>query len=182
MAYGGELHFSVYQPTRVVYRDGAVRELAIECQRLGIERAMVVTDRVMRERTDVLARVEEALGPRLGGVFDGVIPDTGVEIVDEGARLAGELGCDGLVSVGGGSAIDTAKGMAIVMTEGGSIRDHQGAGRLARRQTAHVAVPTTAGSGSEVSRYIVVKDQRAHEKLHFIEDRIIPTPRSSIRR
>ncbi len=174
MAYGGELHFSVYQPTRVVYRDGAVREVAIECQRLGIERAMVVTDRVMRERTDVLARVEEALGPRLGGVFDGVIPDTGVEIVDEGARLAGELGCDGLVSVGGGSAIDTAKGMAIVMTEGGSIRDHQGAGRLARRQTAHVAVPTTAGSGSEVSRYIVVKDQRAHEKLHFIEDRIIP--------
>ena len=174
MAYGGDLNFSVYQPTRVVFGDGTVSELALECKRLGIERAMIVTDRVMRERTDVVARVEKALGARLGGVYDGVIPDTGVEVIDDGARLAKERGCDGLVSVGGGSAIDTAKGMAIVMTEGGSIRDHQGASRLSRRQTPHIAVPTTAGTGSEVSLYIVVKDARAHEKMHFMDDRIIP--------
>jgi len=174
MAYGADLNFSVYQPTRVVFGDGTVSELGLECKRLGIERAMIVTDRVMRERTDVVARVEKALGPRLGGVYDGVIPDTGVEVIDDGARLAKERGCDGLVSVGGGSAIDTAKGMAIVMTEGGSIRDHQGASRLSRRQTPHIAVPTTAGTGSEVSLYIVVKDARAHEKMHFMDDRIIP--------
>ncbi len=174
MAYGADLNFSVYQPTRVVFGDGTVAELALECKRLGIERAMVVTDRVMRERTDVVARVEKALGTRLGAIYDGVIPDTGVDIIDEGARLGKERGCDGLVSVGGGSAIDTAKGMAIVMTEGGSIRDHQGASRLSRRQTPHVAVPTTAGTGSEVSLYIVVKDHRAHEKMHFMDDRIIP--------
>ena len=174
MTYGADLTFSVHQPTRVVFGDGKIGELSRECERLGIARAMVVTDRVMRERTDVVARVEKALGARLGGVYDGVIPDTGVEIVDDGARLAGERGCDGLVSVGGGSAIDTAKGMAIVMTEGGSIRDHQGSGRLCRRQTPHIAVPTTAGTGSEVSLYIVVKDRRAHEKLHFMDDRIIP--------
>jgi len=174
MAYGADLNFSVYQPTRVVFGDGTVSELGLECKRLGIERAIIVTDRVMRERTDVVARVEKALGPRLGGVYDGVIPDTGVEVIDDGARLAKERGCDGLVSVGGGSAIDTAKGMAIVMTEGGSIRDHQGASRLSRRQTPHIAVPTTAGTGSEVSLYIVVKDARAHEKMHFMDDRIIP--------
>jgi alcohol dehydrogenase len=174
VAYGADLNFSVYQPTRVVFGDGTVGELALECKRLGIERAMVVTDRVMRERTDVVARVEKALGARLGVIYDGVVPDTGVEVIDDGARLAKEHGCDGLVSVGGGSAIDTAKGMAIVMTEGGSIRDHQGASRLSRRQTPHIAVPTTAGTGSEVSLYIVVKDHRAHEKMHFMDDRIIP--------
>ena len=174
MAYGADLNFSVYQPTRVVFGDGTVGELGLECKRLGIERAMVVTDRVLRERTDVVARVEKALGARLGGIYDGVIPDTGVEVIDDGARLAKERGCDGLVSVGGGSAIDTAKGMAIVMTEGGSIRDHQGTSRLTRRQTPHIAVPTTAGTGSEVSLYIVVKDRRAHEKMHFMDDRIIP--------
>jgi alcohol dehydrogenase len=174
VAYGADLNFSVYQPTRVVFGDGTVGELALECKRLGIERAMVVTDRVMRERTDVVARVEKALGARLGAIYDGVVPDTGVEVIDDGARLAKEHGCDGLVSVGGGSAIDTAKGMAIVMTEGGSIRDHQGASRLSRRQTPHIAVPTTAGTGSEVSLYIVVKDHRAHEKMHFMDDRIIP--------
>ncbi|MCU1281332.1 MAG: L-threonine dehydrogenase [bacterium] len=174
MAYAADLNFSIYQPTRVVFGDGTVGELALECKRLGIERAMIVTDRVMRERTDVVARVEKALGARLGAIYDGVIPDTGVECIDEGARQAKEHGCDGLVSVGGGSAIDTAKGMAIVLTEGGSIRDHQGASRLSRRQTPHIAVPTTAGTGSEVSLYIVVKDERAHEKMHFMDDRIIP--------
>jgi alcohol dehydrogenase len=174
MSYGADLSFSIYQPTRVIFGDGTVGELALECKRLGIERAMVVTDRVLRERTDVVARVEKALGARLGAIYDGVIPDTGVEIIDEGARQAKERGCDGLVSVGGGSAIDTAKGMAIVMTEGGSIRDHQGASRLTRRQTPHIAVPTTAGTGSEVTLYIVVKDHRAHEKMHFLDDRIIP--------
>jgi alcohol dehydrogenase len=174
MAYGADLNFSLFQPTRVVFGDGVVSELGLECKRLGIERALIVTDRVMRERTDVVARVEKALGARLGGIYDGVIPDTGVEVIDEGARMAKERGCDGLISVGGGSAIDSAKGMAIVITEGGSIRDHQGSSRLSRRQTPHIAVPTTAGTGSEVSLYIVVKDQRAHEKMHFMDDRIIP--------
>ncbi|MGZ3405028.1 MAG: iron-containing alcohol dehydrogenase [Polyangia bacterium] len=174
MPYGADLHFSVHQPTRVVFGDGAADELALECKRLGIERAMIVTDRVMRERTDVVARVGKALGARLGAIYDGVVPDTGVECIDEGARQAREHGCDGLVSVGGGSSIDTAKGMAIVLTEGGSIRDQKGASRLSRRQTPHIAVPTTAGTGSEVSRYVVVKDERAHEKMQIVDDRIIP--------
>jgi alcohol dehydrogenase class IV len=174
MSYDASLAFSTWQPTRVVFGDGAVGELALECKRLGIERALVVTDRVLVERTDVVARAEKALGPRLGGVYDGVIPDTGVEVIDEGARVAKERGCDGLISVGGGSAIDSAKGIAVVLTEGGSIRDHQGSARLTRRQTPHIAVPTTAGTGSEVTAYMVVKDARAHEKMHFLDDRIIP--------
>jgi alcohol dehydrogenase len=172
--YSADLSFSVYQPTRVVFGDGAVAELAIEAKRLGIERAIVVTDKFLREKTDTVTRVEKALGPRLAGVYDGVVPDTGVDVIDQGAAFARERRCDGLVSVGGGSAIDTAKGMAIVLTEGGSIRDHQGSNRLSRRQTAHIAVPTTAGTGSEVTLYIVVKDEEHHEKMHFMEDRIIP--------
>src|SRR5437879_13330717 len=83
MAYGADLNFSVYQPTRVVFGDGTVGELALECKRLGIERAMIVTDRVMRERTDVVARVEKALGARLGAISDGVVPDTGVDCTDQ---------------------------------------------------------------------------------------------------
>jgi alcohol dehydrogenase len=173
-AYAADLSFSVYQPTRVVFGDGAVNELAIELKRIGVERALVVTDKFLREKTDLVARVEKAIGSRLAGVYDGVIPDTGVEVIDRGAALAKELRADGLVSFGGGSAIDTAKGMAIVLTEGGSIRDHQGTNRLQRRQTPHIAVPTTAGTGAEVSLYIVVKDHERHEKMHFMEDRVIP--------
>jgi alcohol dehydrogenase class IV len=172
--YGSDLNFSIYQPTRVVFGDGVVSELGLECKKLGIARALVVTDKVLRDKTDLVARVEKALGARLGAIYDGVVPDTGVGVIDGGAAFAKAHGCDGLVSLGGGSAIDTAKGMAIVITEGGSIREHQGASRLTRRQTPHIAIPTTAGTGSEVSLYIVVKDEAAHEKMHFMEDRIIP--------
>jgi alcohol dehydrogenase len=174
MSYSSDLNFSVYQPTRVVFGDGAISELALELKKLGVERPVIVTDKILREKTDVVSRVEKALGPRHAGTYDGVIPDTGVEVIDQGAAFCRTLNCDGLVSVGGGSAIDTAKGMAIVLTEGGSIRDHQGASRLTRRQTPHVSIPTTAGTGSEVSLYIVVKDHERHEKMHFMEDRIIP--------
>jgi alcohol dehydrogenase class IV len=174
MSYGNDLAFSVYQPTRVVFGEGSIKEIQLECKRLRLERVLVVTDGFLRTKTDVVARVEKALGPRLAGVYDGVIPDTGVEVIDQGAALGKKLGADGLVSVGGGSAIDTAKGMAIVLTEGGSIRDHQGSMRLTRRQTPHIAIPTTAGTGSEVSVYIVVKDHERHEKMLFMEDRIIP--------
>ena len=158
----------------MVFGDGSVTELGALCKRLGIERACIVTDRVMRERTDVVARVEAALGARSAASTTASSPTPASPSSTTARGSPGSNGCDGLVSVGGGSAIDTAKGMAIVMTEGGSIRDHQGAARLQRRQTPHVAVPTTAGTGSEVSSYIVVKDERAHEKLHFVDDHILP--------
>jgi alcohol dehydrogenase len=172
--YGRDLQFGYYQPTRIVFGAGAVGELGLEAKRLGALRAVIVTDRVLREKTDVVARACAALGARCAGVYDGVIPDTAVRVVDDGAAFARSRGCDGLVSVGGGSSIDTAKGMAIVLTEGGSIRDHQGSQALGRRQTPHLAVPTTAGTGSEVTQYAVVKDHDAHEKMHYADDRIVP--------
>ncbi len=174
MSCANDLSFSVYQPTRLVFGDGAVGELVSECKRHHIERPVIVTDKILRTKTDLVSRVEKSLGARLGGVYDGVIPDTGVEVIDDGATFVKKCGGDGLISLGGGSAIDTAKGMAIVLTEGGSIRDHQGASRLIRKQTPHIAIPTTAGTGSEVTLYIVVKDHAAHEKMNFMEDRIIP--------
>jgi alcohol dehydrogenase len=174
MSYGADLNFSLVQPTRIVFGDGAVGELQIELKRLGVERAVIVTDTILREKTDLVARVEKSLGARCAGVYDGVIPDTGVEVIDQGAAFCRTARADGLISLGGGSAIDTAKGMAIVLTEGGSIRDHQGASRLTRRQTPHLSIPTTAGTGSEVTSYIVVKDHERHEKMHYMEDRVIP--------
>ena len=174
MSYGADLSFGFYQPTRIVFGAGVVRDLALECKRLGVERAVIVTDKVLRERTDVVSRVQAALGARCAGIYDGVIPDTSVQTIDQGAAFAKQKGCDGLISVGGGSSIDTAKGIAIVLTMGGGIRDHQGSQSLGRKQTTHIAVPTTAGTGSEVSQYAVVKDHEAHEKMHYADDHIVP--------
>jgi len=102
------------------------------------------------------------------------VPDSGVHLVDAGAAFARERGADCIVSVGGGSAIDTAKGIAIVLKEGGSLRDYEGFQVLQRRQTPHVAIPTTAGTGSEVTYVAVIKDHEAHQKLLFGDYNIIP--------
>src|SRR5262249_5321880 len=99
MSYAADLSFAYYQPTRVVFGAGVVRDLGLECKRLGIERAVIVTDQILRTKTDVVARVEQALGTRSVGVYDGVIPDTSVQAIDSGARFAKERGCDGLISV-----------------------------------------------------------------------------------
>lgn len=166
--------FTFVQTARVVFGAGIAGDVGVEVKALGRGRALLVTDRALRERTAAVDRVSQALGARLGAVFDEVLPDASADVVDRGAARAREVSADCLVSLGGGSAIDTAKGIAIVLALGGGIRDHQGTQLLARRAVAHVAVPTTAGTGSEVSIYAVVKDETARQKLHYMDERLVP--------
>lgn len=172
--YGPDLSFVFNYPTKVSFGENLVDDLGLEVGELGCERALVVTDRVLREKTDVIGRVVGALGGRLAGVFDGVIPDSGVDVCEAGAALGREVGADCIVSVGGGSSIDTAKGIAILLKEGGRLADYEGFQNLTRRQTPHIAVPTTAGTGSEVTYVAVIKDRERHQKLLFASRWITP--------
>ncbi|MEK6606290.1 MAG: iron-containing alcohol dehydrogenase [Myxococcota bacterium] len=174
VSYGADLSFRYVQSARVMFGAGVAGEAGLEVKALGCERALLVTDSFLRGKTDLCARVEKALGARLAGIFDGVVPDASVETIDEGAAMGRRLSADALVSLGGGSAIDTAKGIAVCLTLGGGIRDHQGTQFLGKRATPHVAIPTTAGTGSEVSMYVVVKDPVAREKMHYADERLIP--------
>ncbi|MBI5489383.1 MAG: iron-containing alcohol dehydrogenase [Deltaproteobacteria bacterium] len=174
MAYDDGLSFLHYAPTRVVFGVGALSEAGLELDRLGVARAVIVTDAVIAEKTDLVTKLKASLGARCAGVYAGAIPDSGLHIVDAGAAYAREAGADSLVSLGGGSAIDTAKGMAVVLTEGGSLIDHQGFQNLTRPQTPHVSVPTTHGTGSEVTRYAVIKDHEERHKLLFGDFHLIP--------
>jgi aldehyde dehydrogenase (NAD+) len=113
--------FQFHMPTKVMYGAGTHRELVSELADLGCSRAVIVTDRMLREQTSLPAQVEKVLGSACVGVFDGVEPDSRIEIVDAGASFAKDLQADCLVSVGGGSSMDTAECMTVVMTNGGSI-------------------------------------------------------------
>ncbi len=174
MRYSGDLSFLHYSPTKVVFGVKALNELPSEVDALGGKRALVVTDSFLAGKTDLVERVKKALGRRLAGVYADVQPDSSVALVDRGAAMAREVGADCLVSIGGGSSIDTAKGIAIVHTEGGSLRDHQGFQGLSRPTTPHVTIPTTAGTGSEVTRVAVIKDEEARQKLIFGDFHIFP--------
>jgi alcohol dehydrogenase class IV len=174
MAYDDSLSFLHYAPTRVVFGAGSLTEAAPELDQLGVSRAVIVTDRVLAEKTDLVTKLRGVLGARCAGVYADAIPDSGLHIVDAGAAYARSVGADSLVSLGGGSAIDTAKGMAVVLTEGGSLIDHQGFQNLTRRQTPHLSIPTTHGTGSEVTRYAVIKDHEERHKLLFGDFHLMP--------
>lgn len=172
--YDAELAFLHCSPTRVAFGAGVHREVALEIKALGRSRAMLVSDEVLATRTDLVERVKKALGATCVAVFTEVRPDSPTSIIDRGAELAREHEVDCIVSVGGGSAIDSAKGIAIAHSEGGSVLDHQGFQNLSRDTTAHVAIPTTAGTGSEVTRAAVLLDEAAHQKLIYGDNHLFP--------
>ena len=174
MDYSSDLAFLFTTPTRVVFGDGSSGDVAVELAALGCRRALLVTDRFLSEKTDTVKRIEKALGGLCAGVFSDVPADSGVHVIDAAADLGRARGADSIVSVGGGSVIDTAKGVAILLREGGSLLDYQGFQLLTRPQTPHIAIPTTAGTGSEVTCYALAKDHQNRRKLLFGDHRIIP--------
>ena len=147
---------SVEVPTRLVHGAGAIARLGETLRELGVTRPMLVTDpgvvaAGVAERT--LEHMDNAL------VFDEVRPNPDIELVDRGAALYRREECDGLVGVGGGSSMDTAKSIGVVAEHGGSILDYEyGRTPLSRRVPPLVAVPTTAGTGSEVTLWAVITD------------------------
>jgi choline dehydrogenase len=151
---------SYVSPTRVVHGIGALGKLGEEAGALGTSRPLVVTDRGIAG-AGILDKAVEALRKegRDPVVFDEVRANPPIALVDRGAGLYRREGCDGLVGLGGGSSIDTAKGIGVVAVHGGSILDYEyGKKPIERRIPPLLAVPTTAGTGSEVTLWAVITD------------------------
>ena len=155
---------------------GVLALLSAECERHGMRKPLLVTDAGVRD-AGVLAQAQAALGALPHAVFDG----TPSNPTEAGVRAALEVwrreGCDGLVAVGGGSSIDLAKGVAIAATHEGPLKTYAtiegGSPRITDRVAPLIAVPTTAGTGSEVARgaILIVDDGR---KLGFHSWHLVP--------
>ncbi|MDP2661912.1 MAG: iron-containing alcohol dehydrogenase [Dehalococcoidia bacterium] len=160
--------FSFMCRTKVVHGPGSAALVGEEASRLGIQRALLVTDRGIR-KAGLLEKVEESLAA--GGVpwevFDQVQEDAEVETMHLGAVQARESGCDGVVVVGGGSPICAGKGIALEVTNGQKVREYEGRNRYAAPPLPVICVPTTAGSGSDVSAAFVVHDA-AQERVYSV--------------
>jgi len=172
MAYDKDLSFIYRNPTRLVFGVNALRDLGPEVDDLKCSRAFVVSDKGVAA-AGLVEKVVQALGKRWVGTFDECPQDSGIEVVNQAAELAREKDADILVSVGGGSCMDTAKGMAILLKEGGRLEDYAGLQMLTRPQTPHIAIPTTAGTGSEVTYALVVKDREKNQKIIFADNNVI---------
>jgi alcohol dehydrogenase class IV len=153
---------------RIMYRAGLAREIANEIQGFGSQRPFIVADRGVAA-AGLLDAVRGGLVEHVEvcGVFTDVPANSSVAAVEQGAALARAAGADLLIAIGGGSPIDTAKGMRILLTEGGNLLDHQGYNLLTRALMPMIAIPTTAGTGSEVTAWAVIRDERTGVKTTF---------------
>jgi hypothetical protein len=163
--------------TQVQFDFGALATLPAECERLGLQRPLVVTDAGVRA-AGLLDRLQTAMGTaRLGAVFDQTPSNPTEAAVRAAAQVYVAQGCDGIIALGGGSAIDCAKGVAIAATHPGPLTTYAtiegGSPRITERVAPIIAIPTTAGTGSEVARgaILIVDDGR---KLGFHSWHIVP--------
>lgn len=162
--------------TQIQFDFGAVRLLRQECQRVGIGKPLIVTDQGVKA-AGVLQKALDALGDLPHAVFDQTPSNPTEAAVRAAAALYKEQGCDGLIAVGGGSAIDCAKGVAIAATHEGPLSSYAtiegGSPRITEAVAPLIAIPTTSGTGSEVARgaIIIVDD---HRKLGFHSWHLVP--------
>jgi alcohol dehydrogenase class IV len=155
---------------------GAISVLSAECQRIGITRPLIVTDAGVRA-AGLLAKAEAALGDLPYAVFDGTQSNPTEAGVRAALAVLEKERCDGLIAVGGGSSMDLAKGVAIVARHAGPLKHYAtiegGSPRITEAVLPLIAVPTTAGTGSEVARgaIVIVDDGR---KLGFHSWHLMP--------
>ena len=152
--------FAFYMPTRIVHGPNSVQETGHEFKNLGATKALIVCGKRV-EAAGLLEGVLECLRKNAIPyvVFDEVEEDPGGTTVGKGAELALKEKCDGIVVIGGGSSICAARGIAVVLTNGGKIRDYAGLNKASKPPLPLIAIPTTAGSGTEVSQFILLKDE-----------------------
>lgn len=168
--------FEFHCPTKIVCGRHALDKLPDELEARGVTHPLVMTDAglVKLGVTAKLTGVLDAAGVSYD-VFDQVPPDSSMDVVNEVARLYQQRGCDGFVAIGGGSVIDTTKGAAASLSCAGvDFATLQGSEILRADLPPFIAVPTTAGTGSEVTLVAVVADTQKHAKLSFTSYKLVP--------
>ena len=153
-------------PRLMAVGGGALAELPSMLARLGLTRPLIVTDPFLVSS----GHLERATGylDRAGvpwKVFSDTVPDPTTAVVEAGALRLAEGDFDSLVTIGGGSSIDTAKGMSVLFANGGKMRDYKVPAEIPKVGLPIVAIPTTAGTGSEVTRFTVITDTESDEKM-----------------
>ncbi len=153
-------------PGMLITGSGAAEQVGAEIRKLNVGRGLVVTDRVL-VKLGALDGVRRSLWQSnlACEIFDAVFTEPTVDFVREGLEAYRENGCDFLLAFGGGSAIDTAKAISVMAANPGTIADYKGLGKIPEKGAPLIAVPTTAGTGSEVTPFTIITDTATDVKM-----------------
>ncbi|MFP5594706.1 L-threonine dehydrogenase [Kluyvera sp. 142486] len=162
-------------PSVNVIGNGALNDAMSTMKEYGYRRALIVTDAVLNKlgvAGDIQKRLQEF--DIMSVVFDGTHPNPTTVNVEEGLEMLRANDCDCVISLGGGSPHDCAKGIALVAANGGDIRDYEGVDRSAKPQLPMIAINTTAGTASEMTRFCIITDVTRHIKMAIVDKHVTP--------
>jgi len=162
-------------PSVNVMGAGCLQEAVLAIRSHGFRKALIVTDKVLNQ-LGVASKIVDLLHQQdiQAAIFDGAKPNPTVANVEAGLALLQENHCDFVVSLGGGSPHDCAKGIALCATNGGHISDYEGVDRSAKPQLPLVAINTTAGTASEMTRFCIITDEQRHVKMAIVDRNVTP--------
>lgn len=170
-------YYEFHYPVKIISGHHALHSLPNELRALGVSRPMILTDQGVRN-AGLIELVVNALGESeftVGAIFDQIPPESSTSVVNGIGRIYLGKDSDGLIAVGGGSVIDTAKTVNILVSMGGDdILAYQGADILTAALSPLIAIPTTAGTGSEATNVAVIMDEETHQKISFISKYLVP--------
>lgn len=164
-----------FLPTRNVFGEGAVTEAGALAKSLGAGKCLIVTDKFLAEigMADRIGGILKKAGVDFA-IFPGVEPNPTDKNVEAGVTAYTEHGCDSIISLGGGSSHDCAKGIGLVAANGGRIADFEGVDKSSHPMVPLMAINTTAGTASEITRFCIITDTSRKVKMAIVDWRITP--------
>ncbi|MCK9781930.1 L-threonine dehydrogenase [Proteus columbae] len=154
---------------------GCLAEAVSSMKDFGFHKALIVTDSILNQ-LGVVDKVSKLLTEAgiASVTYDGTAPNPTVENVEAGLALLKKHQCDCVISLGGGSPHDCAKGIALVASNGGKIADYEGVDRSAKPQLPLISINTTAGTASEMTRFCIITDTARHIKMAIVDKNVTP--------
>lgn len=170
-------YYEFFCPVKVIAGHAALEHIPFELSTLGSKRPLIITDKGVRAN-NLLAPIEaafESTDAVIGAIFDNVPPDSSLDTVRQAAQLYRDHHCDAIIAIGGGSVIDTSKATNILVSEGGDdLLKYSGAHNLPKALKPFFVIPTTSGTGSEVTMVAVVSDPEKNVKMAFASYYLMP--------
>lgn len=160
-----------YVPPINLLGKGCLQDAAAPIKAMGCKKALISTDKFLTGNgtVDKVAKMLESVGVEYV-VYNEAKPNPTVKNVEDGLKVLQENGCDFVVSVGGGSPQDCGKAIAVLATNGGSIKDYEGVNKSAKKSLPIVAITTTAGTSAEVTINYVITDEERHVKMIMVDN------------
>ncbi|MGU0353416.1 L-threonine dehydrogenase [Clostridium perfringens] len=169
------MSYKFFMPAISLMGADCLKDAGEQVAELGFKKALIVTDKVLGQ-IGIVKKVTDVLDNKdiEYAIYDETKPNPTVKNVNDGLELLKEKECDFVISLGGGSAHDCAKGIALLATNGGEIKDYEGVDKSKKPQLPMVGINTTAGTGSEMTLFAIITDEERHIKMALVDKHLTP--------